>query len=103
MDNVIILWIIGGIVIVTLLLGWIPGHIAKSRGHVNADAINVAGWIGILFVGLIWFVALIWAYTGPDNGRQKIVRRHAPQGAIRRHRRRPVTAAADALDDLARS
>jgi Protein of unknown function (DUF3302) len=34
------------------IAGWLPGHIAKTRGHPWADAVRAAGWI-----------ALIWAYV----------------------------------------
>lgn len=69
--NVSFIVIVGGLMVVlTLLLGWLPGSIARRRGHPNADAIAIAGWIGIFFVGIIWFVALIWAHTGPDNSKR---------------------------------
>ena len=45
------------------ILGALPGKIARSRTHPQADAINVCGWLGILTLGVIWPVALIWAYT----------------------------------------
>lgn len=42
----------------------IPGRIAKSRCHPQATAIMVAGIVGgLLTFGLLWFVALIWAFT----------------------------------------
>jgi hypothetical protein len=46
-------------------LGALPGQIARRRGHPQADAINVAGWLGLLTLGLLWPVALIWAFTRP--------------------------------------
>ena len=45
-------------------LGSLPGQIAVKRGHPQADAINVAGWVGLL-TGLLWPLALIWAFTRP--------------------------------------
>lgn len=42
-----------------------PGKIAETRGHPQADAIRVAGWIGIITMGIIWPVAFIWAHTTP--------------------------------------
>ena len=44
-------------------LGPLPGQIAQRRGHPQADAIKVAGWIGIITLGFLWPFALIWAYT----------------------------------------
>jgi hypothetical protein len=44
-------------------LGALPGQIARQRAHPQADAINVAGWLGVLTLGLLWPFALIWAFT----------------------------------------
>ena len=48
------------------LIGSLPGKIAVDRGHPQADAIRVAGWFGLLTLGLLFPVALIWAYTKPS-------------------------------------
>jgi hypothetical protein len=45
------------------LVGALPGRIAEQRAHPQAEAIRVAGWIGLLTLGLAWPFALIWAYT----------------------------------------
>jgi hypothetical protein len=46
-------------------LAQIPGKKAKERGHPQADAINILGWIGP-FLGIAgWAVALVWAYYRP--------------------------------------
>lgn len=55
-----------------VLLGSMPGAIALKRGHPQAEAIKVLGWIGIITMGISWFVAIVWAYTipkgkGPDD------------------------------------
>ena len=44
-------------------LGPLPGHIARRRGHPQAEAIMVLGWIGIVTLGLAWPFALVWAFT----------------------------------------
>ncbi len=46
-----------------VLLGPMPGKIAANRGHPQADAIRVLGWIGVITLGLAWPLAFIWAYT----------------------------------------
>ena len=46
-----------------VLIGPLPGKIARKRGHPQADAILALGWIGIVTLGLAWPVALVWAYT----------------------------------------
>lgn len=48
-------------------LGGLPGSIARSRGHPNASAISVCGWVGIITFGVFWLVALVWAYTNPKG------------------------------------
>ena len=58
---VLILVIIG----VWIMLGMLPGRIARSRNHPQAEAINVCGWWGVITLGLLLPVAWIWAYTSP--------------------------------------
>ncbi len=43
-------------------LAMLPGKIATQRMHPQADAIRMAGWLGII-TGVVWILALIWAYT----------------------------------------
>lgn len=44
-----------------VVLAMLPGHIAKSRQHPQADAINICGWLG-LPTGVLWVLALVWAH-----------------------------------------
>ena len=60
------------LVVLALLALWVyvelarfPGQKARDRRHPQADAINVLSWVGLLFGGLPWLVALVWAYTNP--------------------------------------
>jgi hypothetical protein len=48
-----------------VVLGPLPGKIAKQRNHPQADAIQVMGWIGLITLGVPWLIALVWAYTKP--------------------------------------
>jgi hypothetical protein len=52
-------------VFVVVTLGQLPGQIARKRGHPQAAAISVAGWIGVATLGFLWPVALIWAFLTP--------------------------------------
>ena len=45
------------------IAGWLPGHIAKTRGHPWAQAVTVAGWVTLICGFALWPVALIWAYV----------------------------------------
>lgn len=46
--------------VVYRLLG-LPGEIARSRGHPQAEAINICGWMGIVTL-VSWPIAMVWAY-----------------------------------------
>jgi cytochrome c biogenesis protein CcdA len=46
-------------------IGNIPGTIARAAQHPQADAISVLAWIGLLTMGLGWFIALVWARMKP--------------------------------------
>jgi Protein of unknown function (DUF3302) len=54
-------------VIAIVSLGQLPGRLARKWGHPQASAINVAGWIGIATGGLLWPLALIWAFITPSG------------------------------------
>ena len=57
--------IVAAIAVAAFVLGGLPGKIAESRNHPQAEAVKVCGWIGILTLGILWPVAFIWAYTKP--------------------------------------
>ena len=46
-------------------LGGMPGKTARARGHPQADAINVLGWLGLLFGGVGWVIAMVWSRMRP--------------------------------------
>ncbi|MDJ0905430.1 MAG: DUF3302 domain-containing protein [Woeseiaceae bacterium] len=53
-------------VVIVIVLAQLPGKAAAARGHPQAEAINVAGWLGMLLtVGVVWIFAMVWAYTRP--------------------------------------
>ena len=52
-------------VIIVVSLGQLPGRIAQKRRHPQAAAINAAGWLGVATLGLLWPLALIWAFLKP--------------------------------------
>ena len=63
---VLVVLIVAGCVLATIL-GGLPGKIARERNHSQAEAINVCGWFGLVTLGLLWPVAVIWAYTRPSG------------------------------------
>ncbi len=58
--------LVGGLFLI-LIVAAIPGVLAKKRHSPWAEAINVAGWIGVLLPP-IWMLALIAAFLRPQVG-----------------------------------
>ena len=40
--------------VIIVFLGQLPGRIARQRAHPQAAAINVADWLGLATLGLLW-------------------------------------------------
>lgn len=59
----IVLAMLGLWIFVTL--GSLPGKKAAERNHPQTEAINVLGWLGLLFGGVGWMVAMVWAHMKP--------------------------------------
>lgn len=57
--------LVAAVIAAVVKLGPLPGNIAKERGHPQAEAINVLGWIGLITLGVAWLIALVWAFTCP--------------------------------------
>ena len=60
---IVLVVLVACVVVGFVILAMLPGKIARQRGHPQADAINVAGWLGALALGVFWPLALIWAFT----------------------------------------
>lgn len=67
---VVMFVIVAAVGVAIFILGKMPGDIARKRGHPQASAITACGWLGILTAGLLWPVALIWAYGSPVHKAQ---------------------------------
>jgi predicted membrane protein len=63
----ILLGLVLGAVCLILLLAYTPGAIARKRRSPWTEAINIAGWVGIL-VFPIWILALAAAFIRPRTG-----------------------------------
>jgi uncharacterized BrkB/YihY/UPF0761 family membrane protein len=64
---VVIIFLIIAFAAVIVVLGGIPGKIARKRNHPYPDAVNAASWIG-LATGIFWPIAFIWAFmTTPSD------------------------------------
>ncbi len=45
-----------------VFLAMLPGRIAQQRNHPQYEAVNAAGWLGAIALGVFWPLALVWAY-----------------------------------------
>ena len=63
---VVIALLIGVVIWLVVLLGNMPGEVARKRNHPQAEAISALGWIGLITLGMGWFIAIVWAYYKPD-------------------------------------
>ena len=48
-----------------VVIGNIPGNMARAAQHPQAEAISILAWVGLLTLGLGWLIALVWAKTKP--------------------------------------
>jgi fatty acid desaturase len=53
----------GTSVLLIVLLGSLPGKIARKRGHPQAQAVNAAAWISLITLGAFWPIAFVWAFV----------------------------------------
>lgn len=55
-----------GMTVVLVLMAGLPGRIAISRNHPEAEAVRLMGYLGFLPV-LPWIQAFIWAFKPTDK------------------------------------
>ncbi len=65
----VLLVLVATAIFLFVIIGRIPGRIAREAGHPQAEAINLLGWFGLAAGGLGWVLALVWSKTvpGPDK------------------------------------
>ena len=57
-----------------VILGMLPGRIARTRNHPQTEAINICGWVGALTMGILSPLAYVWAYTKPHAKTVEIIK-----------------------------
>ncbi|MBT4522533.1 MAG: DUF3302 domain-containing protein [Halieaceae bacterium] len=62
---IVLMVLVAAAIWVIVMVGNIPGNIARSEAHPQADAINTLAWVGLFTLGVAWFVALVWAKFKP--------------------------------------
>ena len=63
---IVLLVLLGALIAIWVMLGMLPGKIARERNHPQAEAISVCGWWGVITMGILLPVAFIWAYTNTN-------------------------------------
>ena len=53
--------------LVFIELAGMPGRDARKRGHPDAEAISLLGWLGLPLGGVGWLVAMVWARLRPTR------------------------------------
>jgi hypothetical protein len=74
---IVLIVLLTATVVAWLILGMLPGRIARQRNHPQAEAINVCGWWGVLTMGILCPLAFIWAYTKPGSAANEL--RNSPE------------------------
>ena len=64
---VVIALLIAVVIWLVVLLGNMPGNVARKHDHPQVAAITALGWIGIITMGMGWFIAMVWAYYIPGK------------------------------------
>jgi uncharacterized membrane protein YkvI len=62
---VVLVIMIATVVVVFVVLGTMPGKIARQREHPQAQAIQVAAWLALIFGFAAWPFVMVWAYLRP--------------------------------------
>lgn len=60
---IVLLVLVVSTVLVVVLMAMLPGMIARSRNHPQAEAVSVGGWVTLFLGFVLWPVVLIWAYV----------------------------------------
>ncbi|SNT11965.1 Protein of unknown function [Tardiphaga sp. OK246] len=60
---IVLLVVVASVVGVLCIVGWLPGHIARTRHHPWAEAVTAAGWITLICGFALWPIAFLWAYV----------------------------------------
>ena len=72
---IVLLIIMAAGIALIVFVGNLPGGIARERGHPQADAIATLAWIGLITMGIGWFVALVWAKMTPSQSQAALEQR----------------------------
>lgn len=83
-------------------LGSLPGSLARSRMHPQAEAIGICGWMGVITI-VLWPIAMVWAYLVPDKREAGAAPAGSDQAALATKIRQVTQRIADLEAGLARA
>lgn len=72
---IVLLVLCGAGIWLVVLIGNIPGNMARAADHPQAEAISYLAWFGLLTLGVGWIIALVWAKAGPVTGQSGLEQR----------------------------
>ena len=55
-------------IILLVVLAALPGIIAERRKHSMTMAIKICGYFGCFTAGILWLMAIVWAFTEDNRG-----------------------------------
>ena len=62
---IVLVVLIAAAIWLIVILGNLPGKMAREAEHPQTEAIMLLGWFGLLTLGVGWLVAIVWAKTQP--------------------------------------
>jgi len=60
---IVLIVLIATLVAIFVLLGMLPGMVARKRKHPWAEAVSIGGWVTLIFGFVFWPLVMIWAYV----------------------------------------
>ncbi len=64
---IVLVVLVAAAIAIIVVLGNLPGKMARAAEHPQAEAIMMLGWVGLLSGGVGWLLALVWAKYRPDS------------------------------------
>ena len=72
---IVIVLLLAVVIWLVVFIGNLPGEIARKRNHPQAQAITALGWIGLITMGVGWFIAMVWVYYQPAAADSDLLQR----------------------------
>lgn len=63
----VLITLFGTVIAIVIVLGLLPGKIARQRNHPNQEVITIGSWLALLVGGVLWPLLFLWAYYKPKD------------------------------------